>query len=926
MKIRRKKNKKINTMRPNMTWLMATTAMLHFCAQGPAWAVDEPSKQQPDLNERDLLRKGLALPQRLSRNTSQENQSREQWRALQMMLGTSHQARKQRLMARLDHDKQTAMDFNIPPQSLALALTQFSEQTGIQFAHKTADVEGVQTTGVSGTHTPKEALRLLLMDTGMDYYITGSNTITVEKGEVLSLGQTQPSLAALESADTQEEEDASTAEGPKSPKKQKVIKVPEVVVKDVVDKSKVFPPPADGYKADEAVTSTRTRLPVDETPSSIGVVTQDIIRDTFSLRQTDAFEAVSGVSRRNARLGRAEGFNIRGFETNSFNGSLSGLRQNGLATDGLWAPDPAIVERYEIVKSPASIVGGASSPGGVVNRITKKPVDTNFVTSQFQAGSFDLYRGVLDANGVLPQNRDVRGRMIFAIEEGGNFVDDVEVRQYTVAPSVEISLFKGAGTLLLTGSYQKFDGTVSRGNPLLPDGSLPDIPRSRNFGGENGTFTDFEGHNSEIHYEHQFINDLTLNVRAKYSHSELTNLDVYGYAFGGLPPSGNAYMYAELVDLAYETFSGELFLTKEWQLLGQKQEVLVGLDHRDQARDFLDSYTYLGIDNIFNPANTFQAPSAGALRASAFFSDTVEVKQTGLFGQVVVRPIERLTLVLAGRNDWADIQRINHIAQTTAGNEASKLTGRVGATYRLLPWMNVYSGYQTSFNVQTASQRNGQLLPPETGQNVEVGAKLSLFDDRLLFTTAVFRTTRQNTAVPDPTPPLGFSIPAGEIRSQGVEFDANGQPLRGLNLNAQVSVIDLEVTKTTPGSLLVVGKSPFQVPRSYVGRAFATYELQEGVLKGFGFGGGVFFHGGFHLDTTETIVTEPYQRVDAVVFYRPNPTYDLTINVRNLADATYVETPGFVGSRTAFGAPVSVFGTLRVNFDPNLEWTPPWVN
>jgi len=94
---------------------------------------------------------------------------------------------------------------------------------------------------------------------------------------------------------------------------QKHIKVPEIVVKDVVAKSKVFLPPVDGYKADQATGSTRTALPIAETPSSIGVVTRDIIEDTLSLTQTSVFEQVSGVSGGATRFGRGEQFNIRGF-------------------------------------------------------------------------------------------------------------------------------------------------------------------------------------------------------------------------------------------------------------------------------------------------------------------------------------------------------------------------------------------------------------------------------------------------------------------------------------------------------------------------------------------------------------------------------------------------------------------------------------
>ncbi|MDR4496074.1 MAG: TonB-dependent receptor [Nitrospirales bacterium] len=93
------------------------------------------------------------------------------------------------------------------------------------------------------------------------------------------------------------------------------------------------------------------------------------------------------------------------------------------------------------------------------------------------------------------------------------------------------------------------------------------------------------------------------------------------------------------------------------------------------------------------------------------------------------------------------------------------------------------------------------------------------------------------------------------------------------------------------------------------------------MLQGLGFGGGVFFQSGYELQLPNGFETDAYERVDAVVFYRPpKKAYDFAINVRNLLDATYIESPGTVSAYNSFGAPVSVFGTLRVSFSPDLDW------
>ncbi|GJL49056.1 MAG: ferrichrome-iron receptor [Nitrospirales bacterium] len=824
-----------------------------------------------------------------------------------------------RMVADQDSLNAPALSVDIQPGDLHPALLTLGRQTNLQLLYPPALITGRQTHGVQGKMTPEHALKAVLDGTGLIYRFSDADTVTLfaqdDTGAVGAAGAAAVAGAAIES------------EVP-------VIEVQPVEVTDTIKRNKVFLPPVDGYKADETTGSTRTALPITETPTSIGVVTRDVIKDTYSLRQGDALEHVSGVSRSSSRMGRAEGVNIRGFFVGDFANAFSSLRQNGLATDGAFAPDPALIERYEIIKGPVSISGGASSPGGLVNRITKTPQAANFATSEFQAGSFGLSRGVVDANGVLPLTPNVRGRLIFAVEEGGNFVDDVDVRQYTVAPSLEIDLFDGAGTLLLTGQYQKFDGSSYLGFPLLVNGKVPDIPRTRNIGGGTKTGADltFEGQNYEMHYLHEFVDNLTLSIKGKYGHSDVRDKSVYAYdvvGFDGIQLNGDARITDTLRINDIETYAGEIFVSKEFEAFGQSHEVLIGADHRDMNQDFFNafSYTELGIDNVFNPANNFQISSDADLlaRGGGFNPRTVDLIQTGLFGQVVVRPLAPLTLVAAGRYDWADLTNKDVRTNETRNGEFSHFTGRVGATYEIVSGLHVYAGYAQSFQVTPFRRTlDGVLVEPETGDSYEVGAKLDLLDGKLLLSTAVFRAYRENVAAFDPNNP-GFSLTVGEQRHQGIEFDVNGQPVPGLNLTANVSYIDAEITKDTNANLK--GSVPTRVPRSYVGRVFGTYEWQSGMLQGFGVGGGVFFHSGFELTAPNRFGTDPYQRVDAVVFYRPpQKAYDFTINVRNLLDKTYIESPGGLAAYNQFGAPVSVFGTLRVKFDPDLEWTPPWAD
>ncbi|MBX3302866.1 MAG: TonB-dependent receptor [Nitrospira sp.] len=804
------------------------------------------------------------------------------------------------LMVQQEMDGPPKQHFEIPAGALGPALAVFSRQTDLQLLYLSELIEGRTTQGVQGDYTPEDGLKTLLSGTGLQYQFSDSKTVVLQPAG--------PSGAAK-----LDQSSANLADQPKP------IKVPEVVVKDARERP-TWTTPVDGYKVDHVSTVTRSTMSTDEAPTSIGVVTRDLIRDTFARTQNDALEHVSGVSRSNTLLGRGEGIAIRGFVVNTFNGSLNGLKANGLPTDGVFAPDWGIVERYEIVKGPASIVGGAANPGGIINRITKTPQRSNFTTVETNIGSYGLYRGLIDANGVMPKHEHIRGRLVFAVEEGGNFVDNTPVRQYTVAPSVEFDLFRGAGKLLLVGTYQHFDGASYPGWPLTTDGNMLNVPRTRNFGGgaPNGARTQYTGYNGEVHYNHQFIHDIKLSIKGKYSKSDLSDKNIYAYTFGGLPPSGDTLVSSSLRQNRFDTYAGELVLSKEFDLLGKKHEILAGADHRDMTNNFLLGYAYLPVgqapilDSVFNPRNVFRAPSDSFLVTQASGPFRVDLKQTGAFGQAIFRPFERLTLVFAGRHDRAESQRLLKESGELFDQTKSGWTGRAGATVKMTSWMNIYAGLQQSFQPQPFSlTRDNQMLEPETGINYEVGAKLNLLDERLRLSTALFRTYRRDVATVDPTD-IRFTVAIGEQRHQGVEFDVNGQPIPGLNLSANITYLDAKITEDN--DLTRIGSRPVRVPRSYFGQVFATYQLQSGPLQGFGFGGGVYFQDGFEVGLPNQFRTNGYQRVDAMLFYRGNKRYDVTINIRNLLNEKYIEFPNLIHGQNIFGAPITAVGSVRVFF------------
>jgi outer membrane receptor protein involved in Fe transport len=159
-----------------------------------------------------------------------------------------------------------------------------------------------------------------------------------------------------------------------------------------------------GYAASNAISGTRSNVPIAEIPFNIQVVTEEMLNDILAFRPTDSLNYFGAVSTRpfdsqDALQGLTDlfgGARIRGL-------SSSVNLRNGVRTFD--QPLAAMVQRVELVKGPAAVLYGLSEPGGIYNSITKTPLFNRDVTRlSLTAGSFDNYRATFDGNRRLGKN------------------------------------------------------------------------------------------------------------------------------------------------------------------------------------------------------------------------------------------------------------------------------------------------------------------------------------------------------------------------------------------------------------------------------------------------------------------------------------------------------------------------------------------
>lgn len=146
------------------------------------------------------------------------------------------------------------------------------------------------------------------------------------------------------------------------------------------------------------VTATKTEQTLQQTPSSISIVTADDIKYKNILTFDNILSGVEGVA-----VTRTNGINVNSLSIRGSSDVAGGGIGNRvlLLLDGrpsltgdskgaLWSLIPvSIIERTEVVKGAFSSLYGSSAIGGVVNVITKKPTYTSYTGINLNYGFYN---------------------------------------------------------------------------------------------------------------------------------------------------------------------------------------------------------------------------------------------------------------------------------------------------------------------------------------------------------------------------------------------------------------------------------------------------------------------------------------------------------------------------------------------------------
>lgn len=658
--------------------------------------------------------------------------------------------------------------------------------------------------------------------------------------------------------------------------------------------------PVIGYSAKRSATATKTDTPLHETPQSISVVPREQFEDQGAANLQDAMRYTAGV------YANTFGFDNRG-DWARIRGSDFAQYQDGLRMlFGFYnnvRPDLWNLERVEIIKGPASVLYGQGSFGGLVNLVSKRPLQTAQKQVELSLGSHNRKQLALDLTGPLNPEGTLLYRLVALGRDSDTQVDYVPDDRTLLAPS--LTWKPNAGTSVRLYANVQKDETGSSVGFFPWQGTLQPAPfgqiPTNTFISEPG-FDRFTADQKAVGVEASWkLNQLlTLRYHIRKSESDVVYRSLYS-RFGPRPalnPDGrtiNRTIY--VADNEAEALTADTQLEAKWSAGQLESTVLAGWDVQ---RITLGSASA----SANAPAIDVYAPVYGNFTPIAPGAKTVtEQRQTGLYLQYQGKWADRWIGVVGLRRDNAK--------SDTGGAPASRLdtsatTGRVGIAYAHPSGWTPYASWSESFLPVAGVNAFAQPYQPQTAEQAELGAKYEAPNGGFSFTAAMFNIRETNRRTPDPANPLN-QVQTGEVRSKGVELEAIAALTKAVDVVAAYSHIDARVSRSNNATEL--GTRLASIPKNQAS-LWTRYKFPLGAGL-FTIGAGARYVGA-SWDGRDVLETPDYTLFDGMVGYETGP-WKAALSINNLTDKVHVTTCLNRGD-CFYGMRRSVTANLRYTF------------
>jgi len=681
--------------------------------------------------------------------------------------------------------------------------------------------------------------------------------------------------------------------------------LPEVKVMEQAERADG---PVTGYRATRSGTFTRTDTPLNEIPASVTVVPAQLMKDQAMQSMGDVIRYVPGVLMHQGE-GNRDQIILRGTST------TADFYVDGVRDDAQVFRDLYNLERVEVLKGPGGMAFGRGGAGGVVNRVTKRPLFGHVGEASVALSSWNQVRGTADIGEKV--NDAAAWRLNLMVEDADSFRDGVDLKRWAVNPTVTFAL--GTQTALTVG-YEHLDDdrTADRGFPSF-SGTPFNADPARFFGnaGQSRAGSAVDGFYATL--EHEFDGGWQLKNSFRATHYDKFYQNVY---------PGSAVNAANNLTLsAYNNANqrtnifNQTDLTRKFSAAGFEHTVLVGVELGSQ-----DS-TNLRNTGFFGAATGVTVPAGNPIATATSFrqngTDANNNAKAGIAAAYIQDQIafSKQWKAIAGlrfdhfKVDFDDRRRLT--PATDASRTDSEFSPRAGLIWEPTAAQTYYTSYSYAF-LPSAEQlgltANTVNLAPETAKNYEIGARWDLLP-KLTLSAALFRTDRNNVRVADPANP-GLFVKTGQLRSEGFEIGLQGEVTRYWQVYGGFSNLDARVQKpfnsgttATTATIIPAGNKLALTPEH-------TLSLWNKVDLGGGWGAGlgIIYQSSAFAAVDNTVTLPSFTRLDGAVYYSfMGGKARLALNAENLTDKKYFPTADG-NNNISPGSPRAVRLTLLTSF------------
>jgi iron complex outermembrane recepter protein len=584
-----------------------------------------------------------------------------------------------------------------------------------------------------------------------------------------------------------------------------------------------------------------------DNPFSTNSIPQEIIRDQQATTLTEAMRNdPSYGSYIPANAAGYSNFYIRGFAAdNPTNNRIDGLPVT--TQSGILLQD---YERIDIYKGlPGLLYGFTAAPGGMVNYVSKLPLDKPLteVSTSFVSNSQAL--GAADVSRRFGSNNEFGIRVNAAGGDGDTSISGTSNANYMAAlaldwrPAPDSKIW--FNSVYSSNAYYGLQPSISLG-AFAP----PPAPNSAQFRGDSvsqhiGTTRGFEGGvETEI--------APWLSVRGTVGNF-LGTRDVRGSGGSLTDNSGNFSLAIDPHNKwSLSDTSAELVLNAHFSagIFTSKTDFGVTANREIVSEYNLQPFQVLGASNLYNPVS-FGDPGQPIIPNGAYNS-------TQNYSNFLLREtldIGRYLTIMGGvarsQINFYDNQALSD------GYDQATITPLAAIVIKPTSQLSLYASYIQGLEPGTqAAQTFGAApvlnafatLAPFVATQYEVGTKYQ-FNDGLQATLAAFRI-KQPSAVYQPTDAAGTSytyVNNGEQVNSGIELNVSGRLTNDLKIFGGATFLDPKITQSQGGA--TDGKVAVGIP-AFQSSLFAEYAI--GSVPGLSALAGVFYKSSVYVDSDNT--------------------------------------------------------------------------